>query len=129
MNVPDRPSRPQPRPAPRPGLMRNLGQFFGHIVKGVTSDPGPGPEGAAAPNTSTAPPPHTPPPAPAAPNALTPARVVARAESVEHALPGPDGGPSGVVLRRTVIDEVEFRPSPEPGPTPTPPDAPSPRGA
>lgn len=126
MNVPDRPSRPPP-PAPRAGLMRNLGQFFGHIVKGVTSDPGPGPEGAAAPNTPAAsqPPAVPQPPAPTP----TPARVVARAESVEHALPGPDGGPSGVVLRRTVIDEVEFRPSPEPGPPTTPPDAPNARGA
>lgn len=99
----------------KPGLMRNLGQFFGHIVKGVKSDPGPNATAPAQPRTAEqgqlAPQP-------------PPARIITRAETVEHALPGPDGASPGVILRRTVIDEVEFGPPAPatPGTSPAAPD-------
>ncbi len=61
--------------AERPkSLMRSLGEFVGHIAKGIRSDPGP-------------------------------KRVVVNKTVEEHQ-------EDSTVFRRTVIDEVEFRPPP-----------------
>lgn len=66
-------------PPPRKGLMRNLGEFFGHIAQGVRTPVGP-------------------------------QRTVLRKE-VQEETRQTESGP--VVLRRTIIEEVEVRP-PEP---------------
>lgn len=58
---------------PKKSLMRNLGEFFGHIVRGVKSDPGPGGD----------------------------RKVVSKKVEEE------DRG--NVVLRRTTIEEIEYR--------------------
>lgn len=60
-------------PAPRKTIARSLGEFFGHIVSGVRTDP-----------------------------AATPARREVNREVREE-----DRG--DVILRRTVIDEVELK--------------------
>ncbi len=60
------------------GLMRNLGQFVGHLVAGFRADPAAGGSGAA-------------------PGARRETR-----RTVDEAR-----GPEGVILRRTIIDEVE----------------------
>lgn len=77
---------PAPKRSDRPGLIRSLGQFFGHIVQGVKSEPG----GQAQTPADTGAPSQS---------------VVIRHEVDERTLPTT----SGVVrLRRTVIDEVEL---------------------
>ncbi len=66
---------------PKKSLMRNLGEFFGHIAKGVQTPVGP-------------------------------QRTVVRKE-VQEETRETEGGP--VVLRRTIIEEVEVNP-PKPPP-------------
>jgi len=70
--------------------MRNLGEFFGHVVKGVKSDP----NAPAAPETAETNPGDANP---------EPSRVVRRQVQEQEVLT-PEGK---VVLRRTIIDEVE----------------------
>ena len=82
----------RPEDADKP-LMRSLGEFFGHVVKGIRTDP-------AAP--------------PARP---APTEVRRPVEEEKR--------PDGVVLRRTVIEEVELPPGAQP-PRPTGPDQPCP---
>jgi hypothetical protein len=62
-------------------LARNLGLFFGHIAKAVTSD--------AAPRKPVS-------------------QEVARREMTAQTLVDTPEGPQSVTLRRTVIDEVQF---------------------
>lgn len=73
----------QPNEPDKP-LMRSLGEFFGHIAKGVRTDPAK-------------------PPAPPPAEALPPERTIVRTTVQEHTAETPTGP---VVLRRTVIDEV-----------------------
>ena len=65
------------QPKNKKGLMRNLGEFFGHIAHGVKTPVGP-------------------------------QRTVVRTEVNEETRQTPTGP---VVLRRTVIEEVEVRPN------------------
>lgn len=67
-------------------LARNLGLFFGHIAKAVTSDP--------APRKPVS-------------------REVARREVTAQTFIETPQGPQQVTLRRTVIDEVQFPPAPD----------------
>lgn len=83
----------QPSKAPPPGLMRNLGQFFGHVVQGVKSTPSPQPGAGQPPR----PPVHAEPPAEQAPG-------VVRHEIIERVQDTP-GGP--VKIRRTIIEEEQ----------------------
>jgi hypothetical protein len=76
-----------------PGLMRNIGQFWGHVVQGIKSDPSPaGKPGAGQAN-------------------LPP---TVRHEVIERIQETPSGP---VRIRRTIIEEVheavEQRPPPE----------------
>ena len=73
--------------------MRNLGEFFGHIAHGVTSEPG-APQGQIPAAI-------TPPQAPATP-AMPPPNAV-RQQTIEHHVETPEGP---LILRRTIIDEV-----------------------
>ncbi len=76
---------------PRKSLLRNLGEFFGHVAHGITSDPhAPKPANPAAKPGPAAPPPREP-------------DVIVRSETQERVVPTPDGK---LILRRTVIDEV-----------------------
>ena len=76
---------------PPKSLLRNLGEFFGHVAHGITSDP------------------HAPKPvnpaekAPSAPPAPAPPEAVVRRETQEREVHTPDGK---LIMRRTVIDEV-----------------------
>ncbi len=72
-------------------LLHNLGEFFGHIAHGVTSDPHAPKEPQSAENQAPA----SPPPAP-------PASVV-RQQTHEQHVQTPEGT---LILRRTIIDEV-----------------------
>jgi len=63
-------------------LMRNLGEFFGHIIKGVKTDPRK-PEGE---------------------NALTTREVHREIEEEDR---------GDMILRRTTIEEVEFKSDPD----------------
>lgn len=87
------PRHNQASPNPPKSLMRNLGEFFGHIVEGVKSGPEGGNPRAPAPPAST----HM----PAAPSS------VAREHVQEQEIHTPQGK---IVLRRRIIDEVEPRP-------------------
>ncbi|MBY0311007.1 MAG: hypothetical protein K2W85_02955 [Phycisphaerales bacterium] len=92
-------------PPPNNPLLRNLGAFVGHIWQGVRSDPTPPP-----PTPQNAEPPQ-PPPSPD-----QPAKAI-RQVSQEHEITTPEGK---LILRRTIIDEVEqhtqtkIPPSPQP---------------
>ena len=88
---------PAPRPAKR-SLFRNLGAFFGHIAHGVRTPVGPE---------------HP----PAQPLQTQGDRHVVRQETQQQEVLTPEGK---VVLRRTVIDEIERvpdggRPAQSPG--------------
>ena len=74
-------------------LLRNLGEFVGHVAAGIKSDPG----GTAAL-----------PPAAADHAAAAPARAVKR--EVRERIETTEQGT--VILRRTTIDEVEVLPVP-----------------
>lgn len=63
------------------GIMRSLGEFFGHIARGIATDP------AAAARGE---------------------RTVVRDETTEEEQRTADG--RRVILRRTVVEEVEFEP-------------------
>lgn len=63
-------------------ISRSLGEFFGHIWKGV-KEPVDKPEAGAK-------------------------KIVVRQEQTEREMPQPEGG--RVVLRRTVIEEIEHLP-------------------
>lgn len=76
---------------PNKPLMRNLGEFFGHIARGLRTDP------------------------------AKPQKLVTRQTVEEEARETPQGQ---VVLRRTIIEEVELPPG-----TPTPPPAAKPPGS
>ena len=76
--------------SPDKPLMRSLGEFFGHVVKGIRTDPAAGRERNEVRRT------------------------------VEE-----EKRPDGVVLRRTVIEEVELPPGAQP-PRPTGSDQPCP---
>lgn len=82
-------------PPPNHPLLRNLGAFVGHILQGVKSDPAPN-----APSGATTPPANP-------PTALDPPAKAIRQISQEHEITTPDGK---LILRRTIIDEVEQRP-------------------
>lgn len=89
-----------PGPAPHDkSLARSLGEFFGHIWKGVSHDPArPAPPG---------------PPDPAHAD-----RVRVRESREEETRETPHGK---VTIRRTIIEEVDLpRPGPEPDATPPP---------
>lgn len=81
---PGRPAGAPKAPGKTPGLFRNLGQFVGHVVQGIKSDP----------NAESAPKP-TPPAVPAAPTV--------RHEVIERIQETPTGP---VRIRRTIIEEV-----------------------
>jgi len=89
----------------RPSLMRSLGQFVGHVAKGIRTRPG-----ADAPSAD----------APAAPDGLPTRRhEVDRRVEEEHR--------DGVILRRTTIEEVEYpdqRPAPPSSDSPDASDSP-----
>ena len=72
-------------------LMHNLGEFFGHIAHGVTSDPN-------APKTQE----NATLPMPVSPPGLPPERLV-RQQTLEQQVETPEGK---LILRRTIIDEV-----------------------
>ena len=72
-------------------LMHNLGEFFGHIAQGVTSDPN-----AAKSLQNPAHPDDLP------PSAAPPASAV-RQQTLEQQVETPEGS---LILRRTIIDEV-----------------------
>ena len=93
MNAPNPNSKPQPPGSQQPkSLLRNLGEFVGHIAQGIKSEP-------SAPQTPAAPvAPSTPPAAP------TPEGTVVRQEVMEQEVLTPEGK---LVLRRTIIDEVQ----------------------
>lgn len=80
----------------RATLMRNLGEFFGHITRGVRSDPGPPPtpETPRNPPVSTA--------SGAAPQAV-------RTHTLEQRVDTPEGQ---MILRRTIIDELHREENP-----------------
>ena len=89
-------SSTNPKP-PKKTLLRNLGEFFGHVAHGIASDPnGPKPPETAGVS----------PVAPPEPGAIV------RSETHERIVSTPEGP---LVLRRTVIDEVRAIESP-PGP-------------
>lgn len=73
------------RPAPRPGLMHNLGQFVGHLMQGIKSNP-------AAESESESQAAHSPHPPP-----------TVRHEVIERIQDTPTGP---VKIRRTIIEEV-----------------------
>ena len=76
---------------PRKSLLRNLGEFFGHVAYGIKSDPNaPKPANPAEKAGST-------PVPPGAPDAIV------RRETHEREVATPEGK---LILRRTVIDEV-----------------------
>ncbi len=76
---------------PPKSLLRNLGEFFGHVAHGITSNPdAPKPEIPAV-NAATSPPP-----------SVSPGTIV-RSETLEREVTTPEGK---LILRRTVIDEV-----------------------
>ncbi|MBY0263762.1 MAG: hypothetical protein K2Q20_15560 [Phycisphaerales bacterium] len=92
-------NKPQPRtpaPAGHDSLLRNLGEFFGHVVGAITTSP-------TAPARPTSPAD----PATAPPASADPARMV-REEVQERLHVAPTG--EKYVLRRRVIDEVEIVP-------------------
>lgn len=100
---------PQNQPGPRPpvpaspghdSLLRNLGEFFGHVVGAIKTDPVSPRKPAAAPPEPAAHEPTT--PEPAKPE---PARMV-REQVQERLHVAPTG--EKYVLRRRVIDEVEI---------------------
>lgn len=80
-----RPRKTQPK-----SLMRNIGEFFGHIVEGVKSSPVGGNPSRPAPSAEV--------PAPSA------SQRVVREHVQEQEVETPQGK---VVLRRRIIDEVE----------------------
>lgn len=91
MSAPDAPIPDPPKPeSPPQTILRSLGQFVGHIVDGIKSDPDV-PQGAPA----------APSPLPAAP----PQSVVVKHEVEEQTRQTPQGV---VRVRRTVIEEVEL---------------------
>lgn len=98
MNAPNPNSQPhqphpqQPHPQQPKSLLRNLGEFVGHIAQGIKHDPN-APPPAAAPVA-----PGTPPAAP------IPEGTVVRQEVMEQEVQTPEGK---LVLRRTIIDEVQ----------------------
>lgn len=76
---------------PHKSLLRNLGEFFGHVAHGIISNPNaPKPANPAA-NPDGAPMP------PGAPG------TIVRSETHEREVATPEGK---LILRRTVIDEV-----------------------
>jgi hypothetical protein len=77
---------PSKDPSRKP-LARSLGEFFGHVIKGIRSKP-------------------------AAPPPAGPERVVVRREIQEQVVPTDRGV---VKLRRTTVDEVEIPPPNPPG--------------
>ncbi len=94
------PKPDRPKPAADKPLLRSLGEFFGHIVQGVKTDPALG-SSSGEPLTD---------------------RTIKRTTIQEHTAETPEGP---VTLRRTVIDEVALPPRDGAG---TPPViAPSPR--
>lgn len=84
---------PHPRPRKKT-LMRNLGEFFGHIAHGVTSNPH-APQGQI-------PAANTPPSRPLQPQAAPPVGAI-RQQTLEQQVETPEGK---LILRRTIIDEV-----------------------
>ena len=85
-----RPRHNQARPSQPKSLMRNLGEFFGHIVEGVKSTPEGGNPHPPVVSGSTQ--------IPAAPSS------VVREHVREQEIQTPQGK---IVLRRRIIDEVE----------------------
>jgi hypothetical protein len=90
-------AKPNPR---KKSLMHNLGEFFGHIAQGVTSDPHAPPGPTRRPVNTAASRSSGVPPAP-------PDGRIVRQETQQHEVLTPDGK---LVLRRTIIDEVERPP-------------------
>lgn len=80
--------------ASKPGLMRNLGQFFGHVVQGVKSRP----EARPGTGTSTS----TPPP-------VSTASHITRHEVIERVQDTPSGP---VKIRRTIIEDEQVETPP-----------------
>ena len=79
-------------PAPEePPLARSIGAFFGHIVDAIVSEPGPKPVPPGADAGAPA-------------NAGPPRGHAVRSETIE------ERRPDGVVLRRTVIEEIVLPP-------------------
>jgi hypothetical protein len=79
-----RPSNPPPPPHPPKSLLRNLGEFFGHIAEGIKRPAG---EVPATPSVENPPPPK-----------------IVREQVEEREVHTPQGK---LVLRRRIIDEVE----------------------
>lgn len=100
MNAPNPNGQPPGPPTQRPqapppkSLLRNLGEFVGHIAHGIKTDPS-APAAASAPVVPSDP--------PAAP---IPEGTVVRQEVMEQEVLTPEGK---LVLRRTIIDEVQRR--------------------
>lgn len=90
---------PPPPPEP-PTLLRSLGQFFGHIVDGIKSDPD-------APDAQ-------PSAGPALPDPVPSQAVVVKHEIDERTRHTPQGV---VRIRRTIIEEVALEPTDPPPPT------------
>lgn len=98
------------RAPPPKSLWYNLGAFFGHVKRGVTTDPAKHP----APAAPSGPPSADPPPSPVA------------ARTTQHEIrrvPHPTQPGVSLTVRRTVIDEVHVEPPAPPGPNPPPPAA------
>lgn len=80
--MPEHPHDPQP-PGDKP-LMRSIGEFFGHVVKGIKTD-------------------------------VQPATKTVTRQTIEEEVRDTPQGP--VILRRTIIEEVQVPPKPpQPGP-------------
>ncbi|MFN8730774.1 MAG: hypothetical protein ACK5Z4_13035 [Planctomyces sp.] len=114
------------RPAVPMGLMRNLGEFFGHIRMAVKHDVRAGqvpqaPPAAVPPSASppaNAPPPHAP-YGHTPPSSPPPTAVVVQQRVAESPATLPNG--QTVLLRRTTTDEVIAPPPPAAPPPASPP--------
>lgn len=104
---PNAPTPPPPPPRGHDSLMRNLGEFFGHVVEAIKTDPT---KPAAQEPASQPPAGPVAAPAPDAQPALAAPTKVVR-EDVQERLHVAPGGEK-YVLRRRVIDEVEILPGP-----------------
>lgn len=72
-------------PAPQPGLMRSIGQFFGHVMEGVRSGPDQAPEQQEMVDIRQEP--------------------IVRHEVIERVQETPSGP---ITIRRTIIEEVRL---------------------
>ncbi len=99
-----------PQPGSNKSLMRSLGEFVGHITRAVKADVSqPTAHPAANPG----------PPSPAAPTAdpvsTAPTGTRSRRQTQQQTIHTEDGT---MILRRTIIEEVQIQPVPQTPPKP-----------